>query len=344
MELGSVIIVGRTPATRSSSVRSNTPKLSQKVSRLPVVCWDLLGQSVLRRMIDRLHRNGVQLISVVDSYACNGAQQQELWEKAVMDYTRNGVHQIFLLELGAYAELEFQDLLSFHRENHHLVTNVTDHQGPVGVTLMQAKAVADAPANLGNHLSALASCSATYEFSGFVHRLSGAADYRQLVQYVLGGLCEAKPIGREVDSGVWLGDRAKIHPSARVLGPCFVGSKAKVRAGSVIGPGAAIERGTEIDCGTVIEGASILPRTYVAPGLRIANSVVDGTRVAHLGRKTEFELAESGLFASTESRASQRLLGTVSSLFAFGNPGLDLSTSSGAPVSLHYVRGNTFFE
>jgi hypothetical protein len=78
--------------------------------------------------------------------------------------------------------------------------------------------------------------------------------------------------------------------------------------------------------------------------LRISNAVVDGTRVAHLGRKTEFELAETGLLASTESRASQRILGSLSSLFAFGNSGLDLSTSSGTPVSLHYVRGNTFFE
>jgi hypothetical protein len=129
-----------------------------------------------------------------------------------------------------------------------------------------------------------------------------------------------------------------------VLGPSFLGARTRVKAGSVIAPGTAVERECEIDCGTVVEAASILPRTYVAPGLRISNAVVQGSRFVHLGRKLEVELGTTGLLASTEKRASRRLMDTLGSVFSFGGSGLDLPTPSRAPASLDYVRGNGFME
>jgi hypothetical protein len=112
----------------------------------------------------------------------------------------------------------------------------------------------------------------------------------------------------------------------------------------VIASGTAIERECEIDCGTVVESASVLPRTYVAPGLRISNAVVQGSRFIHLGRKLEVELGVTGLLGSTENRASRRLLDTLGSIFAFGGSSLDIPTPSRAPASLDYVRGNGFLD
>ena len=342
MELGAIIIVGRNSGKHSTPPHAGSNP-SNVSSSSPVVCWDLLGESVLRRTVSQLRDAGIQLISVVEGNTPQHNSQSQAWERAVLDYARSGVEQILLLDLNAYTEINIYELLKFHGTSGCPVTNVADDRGLLGITVLSAS-VLDKESDVSARLSALSSCSSTFEYSGFVHRLSSAADYRQLVQYVLGGACSAKPVAREIQPGVWIGQGARVHSSVRVLGPCFLGPKTRVKAGCVIASGTAIERECEIDCGTVIDTASILPRTYVAPGLRISNAVVQGSRFIHLGRKLEVELGVTGLLASTENRASRRLLDTLGSVFAFGGSAVDLPTPSRAPASLDYVRGNGFLE
>ncbi len=340
MELSAIIIVGHKSGNLRSGLRDNGTKAQSKVSAQsnPIVCWDLLGQSVLRRTIERLRDSGVQSISVLDAH-----NTQQPWQKAVLDYKRAGAEYVLIVELDSYAELNLNDLFRFHCATGSPVTNVVTEHGPLGITLLSTSAL-EVNSNVSSRLSALSSCSATYEFSGFVHPLSSAADYRQLVQYALAGLCHAKPAGKEVQPGIWIADGARLHSSVRALAPCFIGAKTRVRAGAIIAPGSAIEQFSEIDCGTVVESSSILPHTYVAPGLRISNALVHGSRFIHLGRNLELELSASGLVDSTEKRSSHRLVQTLTSLFAFGGSGLDLPTPSRAPASLDYVRGNSFIE
>ncbi len=343
MELGAIIIVGRNPAKQGVPSHTGGHKTASSTSpSTPIVCWDLLGESVLRRTVGQLRDSGVQLISVLDSAAQKQGNGQP-WERAVLDYAHSGVEQIMLLELNSYAEINIYELMKFHRDSGCPVTNVADDRGLLGTTVLSTSAL-DHDGDIARRLSALSSCSSTFEFSGFVHRLSTAADYRQLVHCALAGMCTVRPVAREIQPGVWIGEGARVHSSVRVLGPCFLGARTRLKAGSVIAPGTAIERECEIDCGTVIESASILPRTYVAPGLRISNAVVQGSRFIHLGRKLEVELGVTGLLGSTENRTSRRLLDVLGSVFAFGGSAVDLPTPSRAPASLDYVRGNGFME
>jgi hypothetical protein len=302
-----------------------------------------LGESVLRRTVSQLRDAGVQLISVLDGDAGQHNIQTQAWERAVLDYARSGVEQILLLDLKSYSEINVYELMKFHRDSASPVTNVVDDRGLLGMSVLCASML-DRDSDISGRLSALSSCSSTFEFDGFVHRLSSVADYRQLVQYALAGRCNVRPAAAEIQPGVWLGEGARVHPSVRVLGPSFLGGKTRVKAGSVIAPGTSVERECEIDCGTVIENASILPHTYVAPGLRVSNAIVQGSRFIHLGRKLEVELGATGLLGSMENRASRRLLDALGSVFAFGGSGLDLPTPSRAPASLDYLRGNGFME
>ncbi|MBV8476766.1 MAG: hypothetical protein JOZ36_08880 [Acidobacteria bacterium] len=342
MELGAIIIIGRNLGKATSAGPPYKAPFNSSCQK-PMVCWDLLGASPLRRMVAQLRESGVQLISALDSVAPEHKTGAQSWEQAVLDYARGGVEEILLLDLRAYTEMNLYELVSFHRDNSSPVTNVADDRGLLGITLLRASAI-DQDDNLSRRLQALSSCSSTFEFSGFVHRLVSPADYRELVQSALSGACNIKPIAREIQPGVWMGEGARVASSVRVLGPCFLGAKTRVKAGSVIRSGSAIERECEIDCGTVVEAASILPRTYVAPGLRVSNAVVDGGRFVHLGRKLEVELADTGLVGSTGKRASRRILDSLGSVFALGGSGLDLPTPSRAPASLDYVRGNGFME
>lgn len=344
MELGTIIITGRSHGNGSVSARPGGQRSRTLSGNSSIILWDVLGQSVLQRTINRLRDAGIALISVFHQEHRSGKPHPEAWEKAVLDYARSGVERILLVSLGAYNEVDFNDLLRFHLDNRTLVTNVSDDQGPLGISMIESKAV-DSEALVRNRLSALASCSSSYEFSGYCNRLDTAADYRRLALHGLTALCQLKPVGREIAPGIWMGDGARINKSARVLGPAYIAAGSRLRPGVLVAGGSSIERNCDVDCGTVIENSSILPRTYLGPGLHVNQSLVNGSRLTHLGRNLEVELAETNLLGWSGNRASRRLLETLESLFTFGTePAPTLSTPTRAPASLDYVRSQGFFD
>ena len=345
MELGTIIVTGQNHAKTSPTGRSSGGFARNLSSHSPIVFWDVLGASVLQRTITRLRQSGLGLISVFNTEEFTAKEKAEPWEKAILDYARSGVERILLLYLGAYSEIDFNELIRFHRQSGCPVTNVSDDRGPLGVSVIDSKAAVDHGALLRNRLSALASCSSSYEFTGYSNRLESVDDYRRLALHGLAGMCQLKPTGREIGPGIWIADGARINKSARVLGPAYVGAGTRVRAGALLFGGASIEHNCDIDCGTVVENSSILPRTYLGPGLHVNHSVVNGSRLTHLGRNLEVELGETNLLGWAGSRASRRILETLGSLFTFGRePSPVLSTPSRAPASLDYVRSQSFFD
>ncbi|PYX89350.1 MAG: hypothetical protein DMG68_05460 [Acidobacteria bacterium] len=346
MELGTIIIPGNTPTKTNGQAPPNGGGRTNALANYPVAYWNLVGESILQRTVGRLRASGARLITVVhpDEEATADVKHQG-WEKVFLEYVRTGVERVLLISLDAYAEFDLEHILRFHRQAQCPVTHVVDEDGPLGISVIEAKCVAEDVAQFRRRLSAFTSCSSTYEFNGYVKRLDGAPEYRQLVQHALLGICKARPVGKEVRPGIWMGEGARVSASARLLGPCYVGAHTKVRAGALVMRQAAIEQNCEIDCGTVVEGSSILPRTYVGPGLHISQSVVSGSRLVHLGRQLDVELGETGLLGRTGPSASLRILESLGSLF--GNwgpePATGTSTPSRAPASVEWVRSNGFF-
>lgn len=347
MELGTIIITSNTPAkSTGQSPRTASGRSTAPYSNCPVAYWDVLGQSILQRTVARLRRSGVRLVTVVQKENNNSTDSQsEGWERAFFEYVRTGVERVMLISLGAYSEFEVEEVVRFHGENQCPVTNVADEDGPLGITLIESKRVDHNFAQFRSRLSAFASCSSTFEFSGYVNRLSAASDYRQLVQHGLIGIAGARPIGREVKPGVWVGEGARISPSARILGPSYIGAHTKIRAGALIAGNTAIEQHCDVDCGTVVENSSILPRTYLGPGLHVTQSVVNGSRLIHLGRNLDVELGATGLIGRTGPSAPLRVLDRLSSVFGTlgSDSGSCISTPSSAPASVEWVRSDSFF-
>jgi hypothetical protein len=305
----------------------------------------MLGHSILQRTIERLRRSGVQLISVFNNQDCaTGISNGEPWEKALLDHVRNGVERMLLITLGAYTELNVEELMHFHQENNCRVTNVSDGQEGLGITLIESRCMADNGTPIRNRLTALASCSCNYEYTGFANRLATVADYRRLALDGLSGRCAISPTGKEIQPGIWIAEGARIPRSVRVLGPCYIGTQSRIRPGCLIAAGSSVERQCEIDCGTVVENSSILPSTYLGPGLHVSNSLISGSRLVHLGRNLDVELGDTGLLGWTQNPASLRMLSALGSLFALGGaPGVRVPTPSRAPASLDYIRTNGFF-
>jgi hypothetical protein len=155
-----------------------------------------------------------------------------------------------------------------------------------------------------------------YQAKGYINPLRDAADFRCLGIDAFLRKNSIRPIGTEIRPGVWVGERAYIHRSARILAPAYIGASSKIRAAALVTRNSIVEHHTEVDCGTVVENSTVLPFTYVGAGLDVMHSLVGFRRVAHLPRKVEVEISDPKLVGSSPINALSRTLGSAAALFA----------------------------
>ncbi|MEI6876011.1 MAG: hypothetical protein WCL50_12880 [Spirochaetota bacterium] len=84
------------------------------------------------------------------------------------------------------------------------------------------------------------------------------------------------PSGRESSPGIRQSHHVRVHPSARLVPPVYIGDSAEVGAGAVVGPFASLERGSVVGRDTVVRRSVLLPWTIVGEGLTIEDFVVEG--------------------------------------------------------------------
>src|SRR5512146_3031843 len=112
-----------------------------------------------------------------------------------------------------------------------------------------------------------------YPFEGYINPLQDARDLRVLALDGFAGVAHIPPCGCEIKPGVWVADGARVHRTARLLAPCFVGARAKIRAASLLTRGCVVEHHAQIDCGTIVENSTVLPSATVGAGLDAVQSV-----------------------------------------------------------------------
>jgi carbonic anhydrase/acetyltransferase-like protein (isoleucine patch superfamily) len=332
VELGAIIVVE--PAQEYGSRTNETSAELQSASHF--ARWNLLGPSVLHRTVERISRI-VPLVSVVGGESgVRCGSKPSPWERAASNYVQSGVRRLLLVHLNGYAELDVADLLQFHGERHSRMTEVTSKQGKVGISLIEAEYLT---ACRLSHASASRVCTSSYPFSGYHHPLRSPADYRDLALCALKGRCGLRPDGVESDAGVWIARGTKIASSARLQGLCYVGADARIRPGVLLRSGSSVEQYCEIDSGTLVTNSTILPNTYLASGLRVEHSVVDGTTLIRVARNLQVELHETNLLKRTTRHSAWRSLGALDSFSASNeNFSLGRSTSFRTLASLSYVR------
>jgi carbonic anhydrase/acetyltransferase-like protein (isoleucine patch superfamily) len=130
----------------------------------------------------------------------------------------------------------------------------------------------------------------------------------------LTGACGLRPFGTQIRQQVWIGEGANLADSVRVIGPTYIGARTVVRAGATIGPFASIERDCVVDCGTTVERSTVLPHTYLAPGLLIRHGLVDGGYLEHLGWGAVADLRAAGLGNRIERHEPRRQAGSETGL------------------------------
>jgi carbonic anhydrase/acetyltransferase-like protein (isoleucine patch superfamily) len=350
MSVGAVVTVAGNDADGQfegpSSAAIRPPRIA---APSPLAFWHVLGRSAVDHVCLRLRRAGIREISVISEnppaesgpvkpYASRVLASHNFWrdwDAVVSKYLNGGIETILLLRIGPYAEIHYDDLLRFHHQNKSSITHVHDQLGALDLLAVDAAELRKTGDSYRARLGRLLPFRRQYQFSGYTNRLKTPRDFRSLAQHALIGRSEIRPLGSEIQPGIWVGDRTSIHPSAQILSPAFIGFGARVRASCTVSAASTIEENCEIDCGTTIENCSILPGTYIGTGLRMSHSVAGEHRLYHLGRNVAVTIGDGRLVGTTPS--SHKLVKGLKSLFARPATGLArrlLSTHSEQMASL----------
>ena len=246
----------------------------------------ILGNDVLRTWMDRIHKLGVPSLWLASSVR----GEREAWSAL-----RKGVERLLMIKLKSYAEMDLADLLRFHCQRRNHVTEVHDSQGRLGVSVLDRHALSAAGETPKTLPIAADFEPASYPFRGYAKRILSARERQELVGDALIGRCAMRPLGKEIREQVWVGEGVSIASSARVIGPTYIGDRTIISGGATIGPMASVERDCVVDCGTTVQQSTILPGTYLGPGILVREALVDGAYLQDLRGGAIADLLPGGL-------------------------------------------------
>jgi NDP-sugar pyrophosphorylase family protein len=320
MLVGAILVIGQSsPVNHWTQNSCGDLAAPGMLGNTPIACLELLGRTILDRVVQKLHQDGVGLITVVagDEFshlartsATSMARIRsvspsiDVWSAAecvLHEYVEQGVESVLLTSIRAYAELDFPDLIRFHREMKQGLTSVTNPSGPVDLRIVDARRVVTTrAAGLSGLMDHGTDAEvALYPVRGYFNPLNDARDIRQLVVDAFLSRCEIRPQGTEITPGIWLDDGARVHRRARIEAPAYLGSGTRLRADTLVTRFSALERGCDIHEGTVIGDSSILAHTGVGKGLSLTHSVADGNKLFLLRGHLAVEIQDSKLLHRT---------------------------------------------
>lgn len=105
---------------------------------------------------------------------------------------------------------------------------------------------------------------------------------------------------REVRPGVWVGLRAQVAATAKLIAPCWIGDHAWIEAGAVIGPDAVLEREVFVARGAQISHSVIGPKTFVGAFTEVRNSIAWGSTLVNWERDSCLKVTDEFLLCSLE--------------------------------------------
>jgi hypothetical protein len=272
---------------------------------------EILGKSTVDRTIERLENADVRVVAIVAPKnlshfvaelstrhagieVVHRAEEQWPVEAVLRERARNGVDQLLLVSIGAHVECDITDVLRFHRETGGRVTRLQGTQGPLDFWVIGAGLVQRARMDCHRPWEAGA-LAAPYLVRGYMNRLRDARDLRRLVVDAFLTRCATRPGGQETKPGVWMEDGARVHRTARVLAPAYIGCGARVRASAVITRCSNLERHCDVGSGTVVDDSAVLAYTRLGKGLNVSHGVVDGDTFVDLRRKVGVEVDDPRL-------------------------------------------------
>ena len=308
--LSAIVIIG--PETRreveSGALSESTASefsiaATQLQQSTPLACVEVLGRSVVGRVIDEVRRADVDAISVFvntriaprhpgiePSANITVSNSEDPWGTATQQLAADvETGTVLVMRASVYVEFDLIDFLQFHRAQGKAVSRAFDHEGPLDIWILDRSAIAG-----GEGLLTILQRSkpARYSVGGYVNRLEHPRDLRRLVVDGLTCRCRLRPQASEIRPGVWIDESAQVSPDARIVAPTYIGHGSRIEAQCLITRCSNVESNCQVDYGTVVEDSSILSNSYVGIGLDLSHSIVDGNNLLNLERNVTLEIAD----------------------------------------------------
>lgn len=304
---GAIIIVGA--EVPQSTVPPALPASDPTHAALPLGCVEVLGRSVVDRILDALHRSAFGRVVVLADKAnawpveMNHDRRaphlvQDPWGAVAVELQSckaAGIDTVVLIRPSAYAEINVADLLQCHRDENAPITRAFLDKRPLDVWVVDASRL-DSSEDLVPRL--LSDECTAYPVSGYVNFLDHPRDLRRLVVDCFNNTCRLRPEGQEVRPGVWMNEGVDVHRGARIVAPAFLGRGSRIEQQCLITRCSNVEANCHVDYGTVIEDSSVLPNTYVGIGLDISHSIVHGDTLLSLEREVTLQISDHGVIRS----------------------------------------------
>ena len=274
---------------------------------------EVLGRSVLGQVVENLQSAGIDPIALVgkgplshhvldQKHGVASNVRSLLWQEATQKLaglSEQKLDAVLILSVGAYIEFGPGEILEFYRQLNEPVVRASDEQGALNLWVIDPAKI---PADVGlmNYLQATP--PVPFSVQGYVNRLKGPSDLRQLVVDSLNYRCNFKPDGVEVKPGIWMGQGSQVERTVRLVAPVFIGRGAKVAGQCLVTRASNIESNSQVDYGTVIEDSSVLSNTYVGIGLDLSHSIADGNHVLNLQRGIVLEISDPVVLRRLETK------------------------------------------
>ena len=305
MAIGAIIVIGGCEEQAKSTALEIGER--HRVVEGPLGCVEIMGRSVVERMVERFLAADVEVISLL---ADSRVALPLFWQSSdkvslsivddvgyglshtLRDYSELGIELALVAHANVYAECDLIDWIWFHRGTHQPVTRACDRKS--GVDFWLADCARMQPVDISLLLKDKESFDGpTYFISGYVNQISTPSAFRCLVTDVFRGRCEMRPPGKEIRPGVWVEAQAELHRRARIIAPAYIGHGTRVREDTLITRCSNLERSCYIDYGTVIEDSSILTESYVGIWLDVSHAVVKGNKLANLRRNVVLDISDT---------------------------------------------------
>ena len=93
---------------------------------------------------------------------------------------------------------------------------------------------------------------------------------------------------------------AHVAASAKLIAPCWVGERAWIEAGAVIGPNAVLEQEVVIARGAEVSHSVIGPKTFVGQFTEVRSSIAWGSMLVNWERNSCVKVPDEFLLCSLE--------------------------------------------
>jgi NDP-sugar pyrophosphorylase family protein len=317
VHFSAILLSGKRPYSPILSYEQTDWSVAPSSSGHPLVslaCVELFGQSVLERTVARFKKAGLRNISVIAASNCISFHEtsdvriaiqrpaEDRWanvKRALLKDVQRGIETVLIAELGAYVEVDLPAALQFHRAKAQPVTPIHDDMGSLAYWIVDAAHVLSNPDSFFPFdEDQIVNAAVSYKVQGYVNRLEDPRDFRRLVVDAFLGRCSIAPAGREVKPGLWIDEGARLHKTARLVAPCYIGRNTRVQAGAVITRCSNVERNCSVSEGSLVSDASLLPHTMIGRGLDVSAALVNGNDFIDLGRGISFRIEDPNLISN----------------------------------------------